>query len=233
LKDKLVIADTPTIRRKVHQYLREQIITGRIGPNERLVETRIAGEIGTSRTPVREALHSLELEGLVESIPRVGYRVKQISGEEAVEIYEIRCLIEVLAIRRALEKAGERLIKELRKNIDLAEERLSEGNMGAMVELDGQFHETIARLSGGKRLLELTQTLRRHSLRYRLQGFYGPGSAERALGGHKALLAAIEGGDQGEIALAVERHLAQFKEDALRDIDGNEGKKHDERRHPA
>ena len=145
---------------EVHRYLRDQILNGQIGPNERLVETRIAKEIGTSRTPVREALHNLELEGLIDSIPRVGYRVKPISGEEAAEIYEIRCLIEVLAIRWALEKGRDRLVRELKTNIDLAHERLSEGKVGAMVELDAQFHETIARLSGGRRLLELAQTLR-------------------------------------------------------------------------
>ena len=218
MKNKLVIEATPTIRRKVHRYLRERILSGQVNPNERLVETRIAQEIGTSRTPVREALHSLEMEGLIESIPRVGYKVKPISGDEAAEIYEIRCLIEVLAIRWAMERGKEKLLKALRANIDLAQERLAAGDLGAMVDLDAQFHETIARLSGGKRLLELAQTLSRHALRYRLQGLYGPGSAERSLRGHKGILAAIEGGDDGEINAAVVSHLAQFKEDAYRDI---------------
>jgi DNA-binding GntR family transcriptional regulator len=218
VKSKLVIEATPTIRRKVHHHLREQILSGKIGPNERLIETRIAQDIGTSRTPVREALHNLEMEGLIESIPRVGYKVKPISGEEAAEIYEIRCLIEVLAIRWAMGRGKDRLLKALRANVDLAEERLAGGDVGAMVDLDAQFHESIARLSGGKRLLELAQTLSRHALRYRLQGLYGPGSAERALRGHKGILTAIEGGDEAEINAAVVGHLAQFKEDAYRDI---------------
>ena len=216
VRSKLVIGDTVTIRKKVHAHLREWILSGEVGPHERLVEAKIAKEIGTSRTPVREALHSLELEGLIESIPRVGYRVKRISDEEAVEIWEIRSLIEVLAISWAVEKARERLIGELRKNIALAEERLSRGDVGAMVELDGRFHESIARLSGGKRLLELSRTLRRHALRYRLQGLYQPGSAARALEGHREVLRAVEGGDREAIAHALRQHLEQFKEDALR-----------------
>ncbi len=110
MKGKLVIEATPTIRRKVHHHLREQILNGQISPNERLIETRIAQEIGTSRTPVREALHNLEMEGLIESIPRVGYKVRPVSGEEAAEICEIRCLIEVLAIRWAMEKEKAALV---------------------------------------------------------------------------------------------------------------------------
>lgn len=219
MKGKLVIEATPTIRRKVHHHLREQILNGQISPNERLIETRIAQDIGTSRTPVREALHNLEMEGLIESIPRVGYKVRPVSGEEAAEIYEIRCLIEVLAIQWAMEKEKATLVAELKANIDLAQERLSAGDLGALVDLDAQFHETIARLSGGRRLLELAQTLARHALRYRLQGLYGPGSAERALSGHRRILAAIETGAEEEIRAAVVVHLAQFKEDAYRDIE--------------
>ncbi len=219
MKSKLVIEATPTIRRKVHHHLREQILNGQISPNERLIETRIAHDIGTSRTPVREALHNLEMEGLIESIPRVGYKVRTVSGEEAAEIYEIRCLIEVLAIQWAIEKEKATLVAELNANIDLAQERLSAGDLGALVDLDAQFHETIARLSGGRRLLELAQTLARHALRYRLQGLYGPGSAERALNGHRRILAAIEAGAEEEIRAAVVVHLAQFKEDAYRDIE--------------
>jgi len=212
---KLVIKGSATIRKKVYNHLREQILRGEIGPHERLIETKIAKGIGTSRTPVREALHSLELEGLIESIPRVGYKVKPISDQEVGEICEIRCTIENLAARWAVEKARERLIKELRKNIDLAEERVSRGEVGAFVELDAQFHEIIARLSGSKRLLELCQTLRRHMLRYRVESIYLPGTALRAIEGHKGILKAIENGYPEGIPQAIRSHLEQSKRDTV------------------
>jgi DNA-binding GntR family transcriptional regulator len=216
MKKKLIIRDSTTIRKKVFNHLREQILRGEIGPHERLVETKIAEEIGTSRTPVREALHSLELEGLIESIPRVGYTVKAISDQEVGEICEIRCTIENLAARWAVEKARVRLIKELRRNIDLAEECVSRGDVGAFVELDAQFHEIIARLSGSQRLLELSQTLRRHMLRYRVESIYLPGTALRAIEGHKGILRAIEKGDSEGIPEAIRFHLEQSKKDTVR-----------------
>jgi DNA-binding GntR family transcriptional regulator len=213
---RLVITDSPTIRKKVYSYVREQILNGHIAPHERLIETKIAREIGTSRTPVREALHNLEIEGLVESIPRVGYAVKLLSDEEAVEIWEIRILIEGLAARWAMAKAPQKLVRELKKNIAAAEEQAARNELSGFAELDGQFHEIIARLSGGKRLLELSQTLRRHALRYRLESIYVPDVALRALEGHKAMLKAIESGDYDQVSEAIRRHLEQSKKDTLR-----------------
>ena len=88
--DKFIIEDNDTLRKKVLNYLREKILSGAFSPDERFIETRIAREIGVSRTPVREALHSLEQERLVKAIPRVGYVVTRIQKEEVEEICEIR-----------------------------------------------------------------------------------------------------------------------------------------------
>jgi DNA-binding GntR family transcriptional regulator len=222
---KLVITDNPTIRKKVYNYVREQILNGHIGPHERLIETKIAREIGTSRTPVREALHNLEIEGLIESIPRVGYAVMPLSDKEAVEIWEIRFLIEGLAVRWAMAKAPQKLIRELKKNIAAAEEQAAKNDLAGFAELDGQFHEIIAKLSGGKRLLEMSQTLRRHGLRYRLESIYVPDVAIRALKGHKAILKAVERGNHDQVTEAIRRHLEQSKKDTLQYAFHNEQQK--------
>jgi GntR family transcriptional regulator, rspAB operon transcriptional repressor len=213
---KLVIKENETIRKKVYNYVREQVLNGEIKANERLIETKIAEEIGTSRTPVREALHSLEIEGLIESIPRIGYTVKPLSDHEAEEICEIRCVIECLAARWAVTKAREKLIKELRKNIAAAEVWVSSNDLAAFTESDAQFHEIIARLSGSTRLLELAQTLRRHMLRYRLESIYVADPALRAIEGHKGILSAIEGGELEDVYKAIRFHLDQSKKDTVR-----------------
>ncbi len=213
---KLVITDSPTIRKKVYRHVREQILSGEIGPNERLIEAKIAADIGTSRTPVREALHSLEIEGLVESLPRIGYIVKAISDQEVIELWEIRFLIEGLAARWAMDKAKDKLVRELTKNIEASEKLVAGGDVTNIAEMDAQFHEIIARLSGGKRLLELSQTLRRHALRYRIESMYLPDTALRAIEGHRAILAAIESGDPEVVTAALRRHLDQSKADTLR-----------------
>ena len=213
---RIIIKNTKSIRQKIYGHLREQLLNGEIPPHQHLVETKIAKEVGISRTPIREALHSLELEGLIESIPRVGYVVKPISEDEVEEICEIRAAIEEVGARWAMEKAPEKLIEDLRKNISVSEEVASQGNPKAFVELDAQFHEIIARLSGSRRLQELGQTLRRHMLRYRIQSIYLAENVLSAIQGHKGILEAIEKGHLEEVNRAIKVHLEQSKKDILR-----------------
>ena len=213
---KLVIKDSESIRRKVYSHLREQILSGQIVPQQRLIETKIAQEIGTSRTPVREALHNLEVEGLIESIPRVGYRVKFLNPTEVEEICAIRATIEEMAAAWAMKKAPGKLVSELKKNIVQSEQAIAQGAVRAFVELDAQFHEIIARLSGGQRLLELAQTLRRHMLRYRIESIYTLDNVRRAIDGHKGILGAIEKTDRSGVGQAIFAHLEQSKRDILR-----------------
>jgi len=213
---RLVIKNEKTIRRKTYEYLREKLLNGEIPPGEHLIEAKIAKDLGTSRTPVREAFHSLELEGLIESIPRVGYVVTSTSEEEVEEICEIRMAIEGVAARWAMEKAHKKLIEELKKNISISGGRVSKGNAKAFIDLDARFHEIIARHSGSQRLLELAQTLRRHMLRYRIQSIYSVENVLRAIEGHKGILRAIEKRDLEELNKAIRYHMEQSKSDILR-----------------
>jgi DNA-binding GntR family transcriptional regulator len=213
---KLVIQDSETIRKKVYTYVRDQILSGRITPNHRLIETKIAQEIGTSRTPVREALHNLEMEGLVQAIPRIGYRVKGISAQEVEEICEIRSVIEGLAARWALEKAPDKAVKDLKRNISLTKAKISQGEIRAFIDLDAQFHEIIARCSGSTRLLEMSQSLRGHMLRYRVQSIFSEETVQQALKGHLKILQAIEKGEAAEVLQAMQQHLEESKQSILR-----------------
>ena len=213
---RLVIKTSSTIRRRIYNFLREQLLSGEIQPHQHLIEAKIARDIGTSRTPVREAFHSLELEGLIESIPRVGYVVKPISEQEVEEICEIRATIEGLAARWAIEKAYKKLVEELEKNISIAEEKVSKGDVRAFVDMDARFHEIISKFSGSKRLLELAQTLRRHMLRYRIQSIYSVDNVLRAIEGHKGIAQAIRKRDLEEVNQAIRHHMEQSKSDILR-----------------
>src|SRR5512139_2643339 len=102
----LRIKNPISIRNQVLTKLRRSILTSKIAPGERLYEEKLAAGIGSSRTPIREALHVLEREGLVESIPRVGYVVKELDREEFEEIVEIRKAIECLAAIWASSQLG-------------------------------------------------------------------------------------------------------------------------------
>jgi DNA-binding GntR family transcriptional regulator len=213
---KLVIKKEIPIRKKVYNYLRGQILEGLIPPNQILIETKIAKEIGASRTPVREALHSLENEKLIKLVPSVGYVVKPISEEEVKQICEIRGVIEVLAARWAMEKAQSKLVKDLEKNIAAAEREALEGDIKAFVERDAQFHEIIAKFSGSEHLLEMSRFLRRQMLRYRVQSLGSNPNAFKAIDGHRGILEAIRSTRIDEVVKAINYHLDLSLKNILR-----------------
>jgi len=212
---RFTIKDNDTIRKKVYHHIREKILNGEITPGERLIETRLAQDIGTSRTPVREALHSLELEKLIKSIPRVGYVVEGMNVQELEQICEIRSVIEALAARWAIEKSQKKLALDLAKNIAKQEKALSKKKLQEYIELDAQFHDIIAKLSGSDRLLELVQTLRRHMLRYRTHVVYAIDTAIRSVEGHRRIVDAIEQGNEAMAIEVLQHHLQQSKKDIL------------------
>ncbi len=217
---KPLFEDQVTIRKRVYHYIREKILTGVFAPGERLVETRIAGDIGTSRTPIREALHNLEMEKLVKSIPRVGYVVEKMSVEDLQQICELREVIEGLAARRALAKAHRKLVADLTRNVARQEQEIEKGNFDAYIELDTQFHEIIASLSGSERILELVQTLRRHMLRYGLKATRFIDTAFRSKDGHIRILRAIEESDGDAVAREIGEHLRTAQSDIVQNVFG-------------
>jgi len=212
---KLVIRPSKSIREKVHEYLREEILNGKIKAGERLVESDLADRIGTSRTPVREALHTLEREGLVESLHRVGYVVRPISELEVSELCEIRLSLETLALRWALRKDPAGLVEAMRENLANCELRMAKGDLKAFVELDAQFHELIPRIADSSRLMEMTNSIRRYMLRYRIQSIYTEDNVLRAIAGHRAVLKAIQDGDNKAAQRALSAHIRQSKKDIL------------------
>jgi GntR family transcriptional regulator, rspAB operon transcriptional repressor len=214
MSDKLNFTDNSAIWVKVYEHIRDRILSGEIAPNQRLVEATIAKEIGTSRTPVREALHNMQKEGLVESIPRVGYKVRAISDAEVAQICRIREVLETLAATWAMEKDQKTLVRGLKMNIEASRKQISKGDLNAFIELDAQFHETIARMSGSTHIMEITQLMRRHMLRYRISSFHYGEVAQRALDGHNLILQALERSDPEEVGRAIHYHLDL----SLRDI---------------
>jgi len=211
-----MIKDPISIRKKVYTAIREHILDGSFPPGERLVESRIAEQIKTSRTPVREALHLLESEGLLESIPRAGYRVKSLHWEEVEEICEIRVVNETLAARWAMKRITPKELLALENNLKVAEHEVRSGNPKAFVHRDAEFHEILAHASRSERLLELCQLLRKHMLRYRIESLYLPETALRAIQGHRRILEALKASDESGLERAMRNHLEQSKIDTHR-----------------
>jgi DNA-binding GntR family transcriptional regulator len=202
-----------SIREKIYKNIREDIISGVIPAGERLFEARIAREINASRTPVREALHMLEMEGFLETVPRVGYRVSSITLKEVEELCEIRIINETLAAQWAIDRITPRQIRSLEEELDRAETSLNEGNTDVFVNDDARFHEGLSRASGSNHLFELCQLLRRHMLRYRMETLNEKETVIRAIAGHRDILGCIRARDKDAVAHAMRDHLEWVKRD--------------------
>lgn len=214
--DDLIIEHPVSIRQKVYDYLRNQILSNHIAAGTRLVEGRIAGQINVSRTPIREALHILEMEGLIESFPRVGYRVKELKWKDVEELCEIRAVNEILAARWAMKRIVPEQLAAMNANTAAAEAEIQGGHPELFVERDAEFHEMLVKASGSKRLLELCQMLRRHMLRYRIESLYVAEAGLRAVAGHRRIIASLEAKDVIGIEAAIRDHLEQSKRDIRR-----------------
>jgi DNA-binding GntR family transcriptional regulator len=213
LADDLMIEPPVPIRQKVYDFLRNEILSNRIAGGERLVEGRLARQINVSRTPIREALHILEMEGLVESVPRVGYRVKKLRWKDVEELCEIRAVNEILAAQWAIKRITPSEIAAMKANVDAAEAEIKAGQPERFVERDAEFHEMLVKASGSERLLELCQMLRRHMLRYRIESLYVSDNGLRAVSGHRRILECLEKKDPIGIQTAIRDHLEQSKRD--------------------
>jgi DNA-binding GntR family transcriptional regulator len=216
--DKIEIQRPPTIREEVFKYLRQKILTGEACPGAKLIESKLAEEIGASRTPVREALHKLEMENLIQSIPRVGYVVNDITEEEVEEIIEIRVAVETLAAKRASAKITSRELNRLERIIRLTEGRLKSDKTDGVADLNTEFHERICRASRSQRILAISQNLRDQMLRFRRIALREPEVAREANEGHRHILESIKSADMQAIEKAVHAHLVWTRDHIIHSV---------------
>lgn len=211
----LRIQQHPAIRERIYQYLKHRILEGDIPPGHRLVESQLASEVGTSRTPIREALHNLEFEKLIKAIPKVGYIVCDITESDVREICEIRVVLESLAVRWALENKDNELVLKLKANLDQMEDYINKDKLKKIPELDSEFHDLICQASGSTWLTDLNQYLREYMLRLRVKVLTHRKLARRALQGHKEILKALEIKDAKSAENAIRFHMDITMEDII------------------
>lgn len=137
------VTDKYSLRGRVFHRLREDILAGEYKEGEELKEITIGAEMGVSRTPVREALRQLELEGLVKIIPNKGAYVTGISEGDIHDIYYIRSYLEGLCARWACRHITKEQIEQLEEIVYLSEFHVKKKHMEQLVELDNKFHEII------------------------------------------------------------------------------------------
>jgi DNA-binding GntR family transcriptional regulator len=209
------------LREQVKELILARILSGEYGPGERLVETRIAQELGTSQAPVREALRDLELLRFVESEPFRGARVREVSEDELIEIYPVRAAIEEVAAREAAVRL-DGAVDELEAELDAMRAAAEKGDLHEQVEHDVAFHRLIVEASGNRILLETWLSLRIESrtiVTALRSGLDGREIAAR----HEPVLEALRARDPKRAGEALRRHVEQFGELLRGRSDGEAG----------
>jgi len=164
---------------------------GTYSENEELKEATIGAECGVSRTPVREALRQLELEGLVYIVPNKGAYVTGISDKDTRDIYVIRSYLEGLAARWACERISEEEIEGLEEIVYLSEFHAKKKHYDQLVELDNKFHESIYHASGSKILEHELTTFHQYLERIRKESLKREERALQSNEEHRAILEAV------------------------------------------
>ncbi len=201
------VTDKYSLRGRVFNKIREDILSGKYSRNEELKETSIGMELGVSRTPVREALRQLELEGLVNIIPNKGAYVNGISEKDMHDIYIIRSYLEGLCAKWACEHITQEQIDELEEIVYLSEFHAKKEHHEQIVELDNKFHQLIYEASGSKILDHVLSDFHHYVQRIRKITLASDNRAANSNKEHTAILEAIRQRDGEKAELLAHEHI--------------------------
>ena len=157
------------LRDVVFNTLRQAILRGELKPGERLMEIQLANKLGVSRTPIREAIRKLELEGLVIVIPRRGAEVADITEKSLRDVLEVRKALEELAVNLACDRMTKMQIRELKEAAKEFEEILKIDDVTKIAEVDVKFHDVIFMATDNERLIQLLNNFREQMYLYRVE----------------------------------------------------------------
>lgn len=195
------------LRDVVFNTLRQAILKGELEPGERLMEIQLADRLGVSRTPIREAIRKLELEGLVLMIPRKGAEVAKISEKSLRDVLEVRRSLEELAIELACDRMDEEELIELEKAQEMFREAVEGGDSMVIAETDEHYHDIIYNGTGNNRLVQMLNNLREQMYRYRLEYIKDENKRQTLLTEHEEILASIKARHVAEAKKAIREHI--------------------------
>lgn len=195
------------LRDVVFNTLRQAILKGDLKPGERLMEIQLATKLGVSRTPVREAIRKLELEGLVLMVPRKGAEVAQITEKSMVDVLEIRRALEELAVRLACERMTPEGLKTLKQAEERFEEVLGKEDITTVAGADVEFHDTILRATDNQKLIQLLSQFREQMYRYRVEYLKREECHPQVIKEHQDIIQTIENRNKDEAAEYICNHI--------------------------
>ena len=215
MKDfEMTIDEYLPLRDVVFNTLRRAILKGELEPGERLMEIALANRLGVSRTPVREAIRKLELEGLVKIIPNKGAYVTGITPKDVQDIYMIRSILEGMCARWATEHITPEQIEQLEEIVLLSEFHLKKDKdkVVQVSDLDGKFHHVLYEASNSRIMEHTLSDFHKYVKMARMLSVGAKNRAEKSIEEHKAILEAIKKGDADEAERLANLHIMHVME---------------------
>lgn len=202
------MSDKQSLTTKVYKHIRDGILDGSYEIGDYLVETRLADELEVSRTPIREALKQLELEGLVQSFPNRGMLVQGISDDDLYDIYTIRLLLEGQAAWWAAQRIEQEQLDKLAETLELMEMYTRRKDVAQLARLDTQFHDVLYSATNSRMLKHILASLHQNARRARRSSLTVPERPNESLQEHKQIFRALESHHPEEAKVAMEKHVS-------------------------
>ena len=195
------------LRDVVFNTLRQAILTGELKPGERLMEIHLADRLGVSRTPIREAIRKLELEGLVTMIPRRGAEVAQITEKSMKDVLEVRRALDALCVELACDRITDGELENLRQACDTFEGAVKTKDAKKIAQADVALHDIIVRATGNQRLIQLVNNLSEQMYRYRFEYIKDSSQHQNLIEEHRIIYQSIVSKDKETAAAAARTHI--------------------------
>ena len=207
------------LRDVVFNTLRQAILKGELKPGERLMEIQLANKLGVSRTPVREAIRKLELEGLVLMIPRKGAEVAEITRQDMEDGLEVRTALEELAVKDACDHITDAQLSELKKASNEFKKALLEGkDLVTCADADMHFHDVILSATNNRRLIQMLNNLSEQMYRYRMEYLKDERTHKTLIEEHDAIRRALKKHDKVKAGAAIRVHIDNQKRSILESL---------------
>ena len=207
------------LRDVVFNTLRQAILKGELKPGERLIEIQLANKLGVSRTPVREAIRKLELEGLVLMIPRKGAEVAEITRQDMEDVLEVRTALEELAVKDACDHITDAQLSELKKASNEFKKALLEGkDLVTCADADMHFHDVILSATNNRRLIQMLNNLSEQMYRYRMEYLKDERTHKTLIEEHDAIRRALKKHDKVKAGAAIRVHIDNQKRSILESL---------------
>ena len=217
-----VLQKRKSLGQHVYDNLKQAIIRGKITPGEWLVESHIAQMLGISRTPVREAIHKLEREGLIERQPRGGFTILGLGRDDIEETFGIRSVLEGYAARLATVKHRSKELKALETKIEEFQVCLNSGKLDVLPKINTEFHDLLYALSKSPRLIHMINALRDQIFRFRQMILKDDKLAKISNEDHIQMLKFMRKRDAEGVEMLVRDHILRGQDEVLREF-GKQG----------